>query len=746
MINFIENFLDAMALHNIIHEGEIIADGKLHRFHVKGDRFESHNGWYVLYTTDIPAGSFGCWKRGISETWCIKAKDQMTTPERERHHKRMQEIRLAAETAKKQAHAKAKDIANTIWKLAIPADPNHPYLKKKSIKPRILRLDVNTNNLLVPLFNTDKQLVSLQYITPKSEKRFLKDGAIKGHYCPVGKVNGPIDIIYISEGYATAATVYEATGRLTACAFCSNNLLPVAQAIRSKFPEATIIIAADNDQWHNTLDETQNAGITKANEAAAAINAYVVHPSFDKFNTSNNPTDFNDLMLLAGLEEVKVQLIPADTSHPVINDTPIKTTPKIDEQAFFGIINRFIEISRINSEASSVAVAANFIGNFCAMIGRFSSQWIGDAQIHCRPFFLLIGNSGKSRKGTSEYLVRRVFDVVEELLAKQNIGHQKLKLHGGGLSSGEGIVYAIRDPADNPDDSNDLGIQDKRLLVIESEFANVLAQCKRSNSILSSSIRNLFDGKTLAPLTKTNRISATNPHVVIIGHITKFELNSISSFLEASNGFLNRFLICAIERDHLVPLPKPTSNTYIQELAQEIIDIINFIETTVNQHGGEIEIIFSEEAEACWVSIYPTMTEDRPGYIGALMARTEVYARMLSMIFCLLDKKTTIEVKHLKAALSWMAYIEESIEYIFGDAEAQKKQDENKNISTRILSHLKAKKEMTKTEINNALGGHIDSKIINEALRHLLDMNYVVNRTEPTGGKSREIFTLITAE
>lgn len=277
------------------------------------------------------------------------------------------------------------------------------------------------------------------------------------------------------------------------------------------------------------------------------------------------------------------------------------------------------------------------------MVGRLAVQWIGDSTIHCRPFFLLIGNSGKARKGTSEHLVRRVFDQVDKTLAADKYDHPKLKIHSGGLSSGEGIAYAIRDQPDDPN-SKDQGVTDKRLLVNEPEFANVLAQCKRENSILSPTIRNLFDGKTLAPLTKTNRIQATDPHVVIVGHITQYELNLKTGSLEAANGFLNRFLICSVERDHLVALPGKTPDEKIAELSQEVLSILNFIEGQATQMGGQFEVNFSDEAAAYWVKIYPTLTAEQIGFVGSLLARMEMYARMLAMIICLLDKKTIIEV------------------------------------------------------------------------------------------------------
>lgn len=743
-MDFIEQFRTAMAQQGIICECNIIADGKLHRFHVEGDSTDSINGWYVLHTNELPAGAYGCWKRSISESWCLKSKDQMTLFERKTYHSRMLEIKENAYAAKAEAQAKAKTIAKAKWDQAKPASSNHPYLLKKGISPGLLRVEESTNTLLVPVCGPDKQIHSLQQVSPDGTKRFLADGATKGHYCAIGKLKNPTDILFVGEGYATVSTAHHATGLAAACAFYSGNLLAVGQTLREKFPDAELIFIADNDQWS---DDGINIGLKKATEAAQALNAKVLYPDFSGLDTRDKPTDFNDLARLAGLDEVKRQLeLPHVAPPPESLEPILHTKPIINENAFFGVLRNFVDASRSNSEASAIAVAANVLARFCAMIDRKVYQHIGDSIIHCRPFFILIGNSGKARKGTSEYLSERVFEIAENMLASKYPAHATLRLHGGGLSSGEGIAYAIRDTSDDSN-SDDMGVSDKRLLVIEPEFANVLAQCKRETSILSPTIRNLFDGKTLAPLTKTNRIKASNPHVVIIGHITQLELNAKSTIVEASNGFLNRFLICWIERDQLVPFPEKTSEQILDALANAIISIFEFIDSEASLSNGQVEISFTEEAQAFWTAIYPTLTEDRDDIVGALMARKEMYARMLAMIFCVLDKRTKISVNHIEAALSWVDYVEASVEHVFRNAAQEKKQTEARHLADRILSLLSNQGSMSKAEINKGLGKHVPAEKINEALKILeTETCEVVRRKEETGGRAREIIELRSAD
>lgn len=110
-----------------------------------------------------------------------------------------------------------------------------------------------------------------------------------------------VDRLFICEGYATGASIHEATGHAVAVAFDSGNLKPVAEALRRKYPETKLIICADNDQWTEG-----NPGTTKAKEAAEAVGAAIVCPSFT--DVSTKPTDFNDMVRLSGIESVKSAL------------------------------------------------------------------------------------------------------------------------------------------------------------------------------------------------------------------------------------------------------------------------------------------------------------------------------------------------------------------------------------------------------------------------------------------------------
>jgi putative DNA primase/helicase len=274
----IDLFQGAMADSGLVSREAILADGRLHRFRIEGDGAGKHNGWYVLYGDGLPSGAFGCWKRQISETWCAKAQLDLTPAERAEHRRRMDAARIAREVEDKAIKQAARKKAATVWQSSPPAPDNHPYLLKKGVKAHGVRLSKSA--LVLPMRDSAGTLHSLQFIDGEGVKRFLSGGRKKGCYFSIGQMK---DTLCICEGYATGASVYEAAGHAVAVALDAGNLLPVAKALRQKFPEAKIILCADND-----TTTPGNPGLTLAREAAAAVGALLAIPPC--------AGDFNDLL------------------------------------------------------------------------------------------------------------------------------------------------------------------------------------------------------------------------------------------------------------------------------------------------------------------------------------------------------------------------------------------------------------------------------------------------------------------
>ncbi len=254
------------------HKPSITADGALHRYRVAGDKPGSLNGWYVLHLDEKPFGSFGSWKTGQSLTWTAERPESLTAAERLALARRMAATRReqAAEQAK--VHADAASRAARLWGRTKPADNAHPYLARKQVAAFGVR-DLR-GQLVVPMRDADGRLWSLQFIAADGRKTFLTGGRKRGCYHAIGR---PAAALCIAEGYATGATIYQATGHATAVAFDAGNLLPVAEALRAKFPRLALVIAADND-----TETPGNPGLTAATAAARAVGAVVALPQFGK--------------------------------------------------------------------------------------------------------------------------------------------------------------------------------------------------------------------------------------------------------------------------------------------------------------------------------------------------------------------------------------------------------------------------------------------------------------------------------
>ena len=282
----IEQFAAAMAAHGL-QPSEVVDDSKLHRFDGPDEKRGKRSAWYCLHGDGLPAGSFGYWRTGLSETWCAKADHTMTEAERLANRQRIE--RAKAEAAAERAKVAAKAAAGCIkqWDSAAEPDSVHEYVQKKGIKP--FGAKQSGDDLLVPLRDVDGKLHSIQTIKPDGTKLFKSGGTVVGCYCAIGGDPAPDTPLLVCEGWATACSLHEATGHPVAAAMNAGNLLAVAQALRAKLPNVPMIICADDDYRTDG-----NPGLTKGTEAAKTIGAQLAVPDFGP-ERPDGATDFNDL-------------------------------------------------------------------------------------------------------------------------------------------------------------------------------------------------------------------------------------------------------------------------------------------------------------------------------------------------------------------------------------------------------------------------------------------------------------------
>lgn len=434
--------------------------------------------------------------------------------------------------------------------------------------------------------------------------------------------------------------------------------------------------------------------------------------------------DWNDLHTEKGLEVTK-RLI--DHQLATVNDTAaasmtldhdddlLNPPPVLAKEAYHGILQDVVKTACHTSEASPVAVMANFIATFSAMVGRVPFQHIGDGTCHARPNYLQVGRTGKARKGTAENTVRKIFDAVERLT---EASYPRLRRHEGGLSTGEGLGWAIRDKADDDDEG---GTDDKRMMVVEAEFAGAMAAAAREKNTLSATVRTCWDGKDISPLVKNAAWCASKPHICITGHITASELIDRMSDVDAQSGFLNRFVILHIVRPKLVPLPKPTPIPEIERLAALVAESVRFAIGDDYTASNSREIKMSHDAITLWCSEYPALTAEQPGIAGALLVRIEIYCRMFAMIFALLDRSNEIEPKHIKAALAWVNYWKDSVRYIFQSLAAKAEAERMDAASSEVLEFIRSNPKCTRTALTTVFRHKMNGPQITATLNHLLN-------------------------
>ncbi len=290
-MNAIDEFRAAIAAAGLTPPDEIVADGQRHRFSTNGKRSDD-SGWYILHDDERPAGAFGCWRTGISETWKANTAREFTAEERRTWADRRRALEAEREAERRAATERAATKAASMWAAGRDADEeHHDYLQRKRIPgigARLLR-----DQLLVPMRHGPGALVGLQVIQPDGSRKFLTGTPAGGAYTVLGKPSRRGHVV-ICEGFATGVSIHQATGWCVVVAFSAGNIGAVAAKIRAALPEAQVCIGADDDAF--------TAG-NPGRSAAAATGLPVALPLWA--GERGRGTDFNDLHVDEGLDAVR---------------------------------------------------------------------------------------------------------------------------------------------------------------------------------------------------------------------------------------------------------------------------------------------------------------------------------------------------------------------------------------------------------------------------------------------------------
>jgi hypothetical protein len=408
------------------------------------------------------------------------------------------------------------------------------------------------------------------------------------------------------------------------------------------------------------------------------------------------------------------------------------------DAAFDNLAGELVRTVEPYTEADPIAILAQTLILFGNCIGRTAYAQVEATRHYTNTFMVLVGESARARKGTS---ADRALDLLRAIDSDWRTRRVK-----SGMSSGEGLIGAVRDPLyaseavrenGKPTGESilvlkDPGEDDKRLMVVESEFGSVLRALEREGNRLSAILRNAFDSGNLNNLTKSP-MTATDAHISIIGHIVAEELLSLLNRTDTVNGLANRFLWICAKRSKQLPFGgegfdhRGFLDRYVPILRKRV------------EHARSLgHMPWSTEAKKIWPAEYARLTATRPGVIGSVISRAEAHTLRLSLILSVLEGERHISARALRSAIALVEYSERCARYIFGESLG------NPHAET-IFAGLKAAgpEGLTKTAISKDLfKGNIDAKRIESALGDLIRNRLVFQTRKKTTGRPSVVFSL----
>lgn len=440
-----------------------------------------------------------------------------------------------------------------------------------------------------------------------------------------------------------------------------------------------------------------------------------------------DPAAVADVLRAVGADDLAHRLFEGEVAEATAppKERPWPSPPAAE--AYYGLAGDIVRAIEPHTEADPVAVLAHVLAGYGSMIGRRAHYCVEETEHRASDYYVLVGATAKGRKGTAERRARAVLRVVDAEWDRERVV--------SGLSSGEGLLWAVRDPIYRTERNRktghveqvlvDPGIADKRLLVIEPEFASALRAMQRQGNTLSPILRRAWDGEqVIQALTKNSPARTTGAHVALVAHVTEGELRRELDAIEQANGYGNRHLFLCVRRARVLPFGGGATG--------DLARLVERLQAAILHGRATGAVAMDPEAAAAWVCVYPKLSGEHPGLLGALTARAEAHVVRLALSYALLDCASEIRHAHVLAALALWAYAEASTRYVFGEALGDPIADE-------ILEALRRSPAgLTRTEIRDLFGRHHSASRIGGALAALLRAGLATCSTVETGGRPAE--------
>lgn len=403
-----------------------------------------------------------------------------------------------------------------------------------------------------------------------------------------------------------------------------------------------------------------------------------------------------------------------DCSHA--DDTAVESDqygpPAADATMYVGLLGEMVEEAKPTTEADPVGVFASLLSGVGVLIGTSPHVRVGNTKHPLLVWPLLFGRTGSGRKGEAGQTAR-VF------LSRTTPEYELLSVSG--LSSGEGLIERIRDSEDAEDSG---GTMDKRLLVVEPEFASVMARAKREASTLGYVLRDAWEGGRLSVLTR-RAYGTSLSHVGIVGHITPKEFKARLAEADMSGGTFNRFLPIYVERSKRLPIPEGVDDLVVSGLAGRLRDAI--------QDAKAIQRVqLDGEATELWTAeLYDEMTEadDEDQEWTEFARRAAPYCLRIAALHAVLDGRDLISKADLTAAGALARYSVASARYVLGPRRDPR--------FDRIVRSLDAAGDrgLTRTQVSELFSRNLPKQKLDELLTEVIADGRYREFKEPTGGR-----------
>ena len=375
------------------------------------------------------------------------------------------------------------------------------------------------------------------------------------------------------------------------------------------------------------------------------------------------------------------------------------------------------------TEADPAGILATLVTGVSAMLGPGPRVKIGDSDHPLLVWTLLCGRTGSGRKGTAADAARKVLARADPVFWRQNLL--------SGLSSAEGLITCVADD----DEVDSVAVpHDKRKVVLETEFATLLARSRREGNVLPQVLRQAWEGADLRVQTKVPLI-ATGPHIAITGHISPTEFAARISQSDLAGGSYNRFLTIFVERSKRLPegdgAPEPLVDKLAYDLHQRLVAA-----------RAPRLLVRAEGARARWIEIYDELSElEEDERLDAWTTRAKPYVMRLAALYAVLDARTHIEVHDLEAAMALVQYALASVRFVVDGVSAAADADRVSSWIAEAGSDGLARSHITKRISSKRTAAELE-----EVLADVLSRPGYASFTPRTNGPGRPSLRYVYAD